>query len=139
MKQKVFFLIAISFASMLIGSCKKEAGEGGNSSITGTVHTTKCNGTFTFYQGEFLGADEDVYIIYGDDITYGDRIKSGPDGKFEFKYLREGSYKIYVYSDDTVNVTPIVLIGKVPVYKEVDITSKKQTVDCGTLEIKKNN
>jgi hypothetical protein len=118
-------------ALLLLTSCEKEAGEGGNSSIKGYVHVTDYDAFLINVQGEYPGADEDVYIIYGNDISYGDRIRTGPDGVFEFKYLREGDYKVYVYSADTS------LAGKVAVMKNVSITGKKQTVDAGTFNIKK--
>lgn len=125
-KFALIFLIAITF------SCEKGPGEGGNSSITGYVHVTDYNATFIFIQGEYDGADEDVYIIYGDDISYGERLRTGPDGRFEFKYLREGDYTVYVYSKDST------LAGKHPVSKSIKITKKKQTVDAGTFEIMEN-
>lgn len=122
----------LTTAAIIFASCEKDPGEGGSSSIKGYVHVTDYNSSFLIIQGEYPGADEDVYIKYGDDATYGDRIKSGPDGVFEFKYLREGDYTIYLYSDDTT------LAGKSVVSKTVTIDDKKQTVDAGTFEIKKN-
>ena len=123
---------------VLIGAfnaCKKDAGEGGNSTITGSVHITKYNAFFNIILGNYPGADEDVYIIYGDETGIGDRIKTDPNGKFEFNYLRKGNYKLYVYTSDTTNTDSI---GKVAIFKNVEITESKQTVDCGTFEIKKN-
>lgn len=117
---------------LLLAGCEKDPGEGGSSSITGYVHVTDYNATFLIIQGEYPGADEDVYIIYGDDISYGDRVRTGPDGRFEFKYLREGDYRVYVYSDDTT------LSGKSVVTVEAEIKDKKSTVDIGTLNIKKD-
>jgi hypothetical protein len=117
---------------VFIASCEKDAGEGGSSSITGNVHTTDYNATFLIVQGEYPAADEDVYIIYGDETSYGDRVKTSYDGRFEFKYLREGKYTIYTYSDDTT------LSGKSVVSVAAEITKKKQTVDVGQIEIKKN-
>jgi len=128
---KNFFLV-VFLITILATSCKKEPGEGGNSSITGYIHVTDYNSTFLIVQGEYDGADEEVHLIYGDDISYSERIRSGPDGRFEFKYLREGDYKVYVYSEDTT------LSGRSVVMKEVEITKKKETVDAGTFEIKKN-
>src|SRR5688572_889040 len=121
----------ISLAGIYSG-CEKDPGEGGTSSIKGYVHVTDYNASFLIVQGEYPGADEDVYIVYGDDISYGERIRSGPDGKFEFKYLREGKYSIYVYSEDTT------LSGNSVVLVETEITDKKQTIDVDTLHIKKN-
>lgn len=116
----------------IFSSCEKDAGEGGSSSITGYVHVTDYNASFLNVQGEYPGADEDVYIKYGDEVAVGDRIQAGPDGRFEFKYLREGNYTIYVYSEDTT------LSGNSVVSKVVEVTDKKQTVDAGTFDIKKN-
>ncbi len=117
---------------LLLVSCEKEAGEGGSSSISGYVHVTDYNSTFVIVQGEYDGADEDVYIIYGDDVTYGDKISAGPDGRFEFKYLRKGTYTVYVYSKDST------LAGKHAVSKVIEITGRKQKVDAGTFEIWEN-
>jgi hypothetical protein len=125
------YLLWMILPLISLTACEKEAGEGGNSSIKGYIHVTDYDAFLINIQGEYPGADEEVYIIYGNDISYGDRIRSGPDGVFEFKYLREGDYKIYVYSADTS------LSGKIAVQKSVSISSKKQTVDAGTFEIKK--
>lgn len=124
-------ILMLFIIGTIAGGCKKDAGEGGNSSIHGYVHVTDYNSTFTLIQGEYDGADEEVYIIYGDDIAVGDRIRASHDGTFEFPYLREGKYTIYVYQDDPG------LSGKSVVSKEVEITKKKQKVDAGTFEIKK--
>lgn len=120
-------------------SCKKGPGEGGTSSIHGYVSVLKLNPFLTDTLVIYGGYDEDVYIIYGDDISYGDRIRSGPDGNFEFKYLREGNYKIYVYSDDTLAPGFIDTVpNKYVVMKSIEITQKKQDIDAGTFEIKKH-
>jgi hypothetical protein len=73
-----------------------------------------------------------VFIIYGDDVSYSDKISAGPDGRFEFKYLREGNYTVYVYSKDST------LAGKHAVSKSIEISGKKQKVDAGTFEIWEN-
>jgi len=124
-------LITLLVTVLFLGGCKKEAGTGGSSSIKGYVHVTDYNANMLIIQGEYPGTDEDVYIIYGDDIQYGDRIRSGPDGRFEFKYLQKGDYTIYLYSDDTT------LVGRIPVVKKVTISKNHQQVDVGTVEIKK--
>src|SRR6187402_1441935 len=98
---KRFLFVVSIFSVLALSSCEKDAGEGGTSSITGYVHVTDYNATFLVVQGEYPGADEDVYIVYGNDISYGERIRTGYDGRFEFKYLREGKYTIYTYSEDT--------------------------------------
>lgn len=141
MKKSITILTLIA---LTIGTaCKKTAGEGGLSTIKGNVYTKNYNSNFSTLLGQYPGADVDVYIIYGDDVTFGDRIKSGPDGVFEFKYLRKGKYKIYVYSKDSVATVgyphsmtnPNVNAPDMAVYKEVEVTKRKQTVDTGTLDI----
>ncbi len=123
----VFIIIGTAFTS-----CQKEAGEGGNSTITGRIWVRNYNANFTQLNGQYAGADEDVYIIYGDDVTYGDRQKASPDGIFEFKYLRKGDYRIYIYSKDSTMQSPS---GKVTFTRDAAIKSKKETVDLGTITI----
>ncbi len=117
---------------LLALSCKKPEGEGGSASIKGTVWMQNWNSTYTFLESEYPATDEYVYIIYGDNTSYGDRIKTNYDGRFEFKYLREGTYKIYVYSKDKTLQSPS---GTVAVIKEVKITSRKQSIETDTLVI----
>lgn len=123
------FVIALIIT---VSSCKKTAGEGGNSTITGYVLVEEWNSTFTIHDSanDHPGADEDVYIVYGNDITYGNKVKTSPAGIFEFKYLRPGSYTVYVYSKDP---NPS---GKVAIERKVEITGKKQTVNTGTITVK---
>jgi hypothetical protein len=40
-----------------------------------------------------------VYIIAGDDPSYFDRVRTGPDGTFWFPYLRRGKYEVYALSE----------------------------------------
>jgi outer membrane lipoprotein-sorting protein len=138
-KEKLLFIMkngllicGVAMLLAVVSGCSKGPGEGGNSTITGYVHVTDYNATFVIVQGEYPGANEYVYLIYGDDISYGDRVRTTYDGRFEFKYLREGKYKVYVYSEDST------LSGQSVVVKEVEITSKKQTIDVGRIDIKKN-
>lgn len=129
----VFVLALLAFVS-----CKKEAGEGGNSSLTGKIFVRDYNSSFSVLNSSYDGADEDVYIIYGDDISYGNKIKASPDGRFEFKYLRKGDYTIYVYSKDTTrNSFGTLLVYTKAIKVNASINKKKQTVDIGTI-IKNN-
>jgi hypothetical protein len=135
--KKISKLILLSgVITLLIYGCKKGPGEGGNSSIRGYLEVIKMNQFLTDTMAIYGGADEDVYIIYGDDISYGDRIRSGPDGVFEFKFLRKGDYKVYVYSQDTLGFgLPDTVPNKFAVMKEANITEKKQIVDIDTMRI----
>ncbi len=129
--KNIFYTITLCSA-LFISACKKGPGEGGNSSINGRVQVTRYNTTFTTAQGSYYNADEWVYIIYGDDVSYGDRVLTNPDGRFEFKYLRKGNYTVYVYSEDAS------VAGKHAENKTIEITGKKQSIDAGIFEIKKH-
>ncbi len=113
-------------------SCRKEAGEGGTSTIKGKIWVEDWNNAFTIKNGEYAGYDEDVYILYGDAVSYSEKTKANPDGEFEFKYLRKGKYKIYVYSKDKTLQSKS---GDVSIIKEVEITGKKQTKEIEQITI----
>jgi hypothetical protein len=137
--KRILILTAIAFT--LVGiACKKPAGQGGRATITGRIWVKNYNALNSFtdvytLKGEFAGADEDVYIIYGDDISYGNKTKSGPDGVFEFKYLRPGNYKIYLQSKDTTRYSVFYLSGTKTVDASVTINSKKEIVKTEDLVI----
>lgn len=128
------FKAAILFTGLIfaIASCKKVAGEGGKASIRGKVWVENWNSSFTVLNGEYAGADVDVYIIYGDETNYGDKQTTNYKGEFEFKYLRKGKYKVYVYSQDN---TFTAQSGDTVVVKEIEIKDKKEKADLGTITI----
>ncbi len=129
------FFISIFLVCIALVACKKQAGDGGNSSIRGkvrvitrTVIDNPLSNTDTLN-----AADRDVYIIYGDNVSPDDRVRTNFDGEFEFKYLRPGDYTIYVYSDDTTGTVDVqdgdnfhLLVIK----KDITITDKKQDVEA---------
>jgi len=127
-----FPLFLMLTLSILLFSCTKDAGEGGNSTIYGKIITYNYNAEFTNLRGIYPGADEDVYIIYGSDRSYSQRIRSNYDGVYEFKYLRSGEYTIYVYSKDS---TLTLVSGIKPVIQKVTIDNKKQTVEAADMKI----
>ncbi len=133
MKQIYFsiFLILILF-----GGCKKEPGIGGDASIRGKVYSYRYNSTFTVKLSENYLPDTYVYLIYGNNISYGTRIKTTYDGAFEFKHLYEGKYKIYTYSKDSVAiVNGKVSPPNVAVIVDVDIKHKKDVFNAGTVKV----
>ena len=80
---------------------------------------------------EYSGYDEYVYIIYGDEVSYGDRIRSSYDGQFEFKYLRKGKYRIYTYSMALASLQDSAVI------RDVEITKNGQSIDLSNVIIYK--
>lgn len=138
MKNIFKFLVFSFFLSIVFCSCSKEPGSGGNSSIKGRIIVKECGPKMTGINNTYNGFDEDIYIIYGDDISYSDRTKTDYEGDFEFKYLRKGSYKIYFYSMDSTQIDPNnsnTSWLEVPIIKEISITKKKQVVDVGTISL----
>lgn len=121
---------------LFVAACKKGPGEGGNSSIKGSVWVKNYNASFTVLNNEYAGAGEDVYIIYGDEVSYGERIEANYKGEYEFKYLRPGKYTIYVYSKDSAaTVNGDANAPDMAVVKEVEITDKKQQVEAPLITI----
>jgi hypothetical protein len=130
MKQLLILLVCfISFFS-----CSKYEGQGGAATIKGVVVEQKYNSLGNVIPGaSYPIADQDVYIIYGAENTfYDDDIKTSYDGSFEFRYLRKGTYKIFVYED--CNSCPS---GKKEVLRQVEIKAKKQNLLMDTIYIKK--
>ncbi len=131
MKRSVnFFLVLLLLTAFY--SCSKEAGEGGNSTIYGKMTTYNYNAEFTNLRGIYPSADEDIYIIYGNDRSYSERVKTNYDGVYEFKYLRPGDYTIYAYSKDS---TLTLISEMVAVIRNVTITDNKQTVEAEEMKI----
>lgn len=101
MKNSIFIFVLLTLIS-----CQKDEGEGGTSAIYGKLKTINLQ-HFDIPGNEridtlsqYYHADEDVFIIYGDnDNLYDDNYKTSFDGSFGFESLRKGTYTIFVYSD----------------------------------------
>ncbi|HTF02579.1 MAG TPA: hypothetical protein VK826_01080 [Bacteroidia bacterium] len=132
MKKSVFAIAFIAITvSVFFGACSNGPGPGGKATIEGVLKATRYVNNCTTNAGSFLAEDEDVYIIYGDDPSYGDRVRTGPGGVFYFKYLRPGKYTIYAYS------TTCTVAERQAVIMEVEITDKNQALVTDTLRIEK--
>lgn len=115
--------VILILTSNLILSCAKEEGAGGTSSITGKVAVRQYNANFTQLVEQYYATDEEVFIIYGDDPVYGDKVTTNYDGTYQFEYLQEGHYTIYAYSEDSASYPTKHMI---PVIKKVNITGKNR-------------
>ena len=129
---KSYFVFLLAMIVVFATACRKEAGEGGTSSIIGKVYVKNYNASFTSLNGAYYGADEDIYIIYGNEISYGNKIKTNYDGVYEFKFLRNGLYKLYTYSKDSTLKSKS---GSIPVIKNVEIKGKNQKVNVADIII----
>lgn len=134
---KLQLFIWVIAAILAFSSCKKEAGDGGNSSIKGKI--TKelrvvLNNPGTAV-GTFPAADEDVYIIYGNHISPDDRVQTNYDGEYEFLYLRPGKYKVYTFSKDTNAVAVPWDEDHMSVLQQLEITEGNQQVVANDMTI----
>jgi len=125
------FLLLSAFVLLSL-SCKKQEGKGGDASISGSIAVKHYNSTFTEFISEYPGKDTYVYLIYGDDISYGQRIKTNFEGQFEFKYLYKGNYTVYLYSLDSTLTSAD---GSIAVVREVNIADRKEHIDLGTIQV----
>lgn len=130
MKFTRFALSLAGAALLLLSSCSNGPGAGGRATIIGKLKAQDYTNNCTTLNGEYFAADEDVYIIYGDEPSYGDRVRTAPDGTFMFRYLRKGTYKVYAYSDDCSSLS-----GTQAVIATVEITERKQEADAGIITV----
>lgn len=92
-------IFAFLLLPVLLFSCINEEGEGGTSIVQGYVYTIlHHDDVLNFDADTFPAAKTDVYIIYGDNAVYGDKMETAHDGFFQFKYLTKGSYRLYAFS-----------------------------------------
>ncbi len=122
-----YVLACISLLGLITG-CAKEPGIGGRGEIQGRIMEQ--------HQGEgdlYPRPDHEVYIVYGDGTTEDDNVRTGPDGRFRFPWLRKGEYRIYTFSEcEDLTACPG---GTVAVIREVDLIQRKDLVDVGDLNI----
>ncbi len=126
----------LALVVILFSGCTKEPGEGGNSSIRGVVNKEIriVLANPATYQFTTPAADEDVYIVFGDNVSPDNDINCNYKGEYEFMNLRQGKYTIYVYSKDTTGI-PQVDPDHMVIKHEVEITEKSQEIVVPTLTI----
>lgn len=92
-------ILLLSLIALFSFSCVNNEGEGGTSIVEGKVFKVlHYNNIYTFDTDTFPAAKEDVYIMYGNQPIYGDKMETGFDGYFRFRFLTTGTYRIYAYS-----------------------------------------
>lgn len=122
MSHKLFLVVLICFSFF---SCKKQPGEGGFASIEGKVYVKDYDDSYTIVTAEYYLPSETVYIIYGDGTEVANTVKTSYDGSFKFNYLRKGTYKIFVLSEDSTK--PFLAVPKEELV-QVNITKRKEKV-----------
>lgn len=126
---KCFFIFSLIIISLGV-SCKKGAGEGGRASIKGKVFSVNYNSSFTLAQDSGYLGGQKIYIIYGDEIAVGDNQDTNNKGEFEFKFLRKGHYKVFVYTKINSNHLDSAVV------QLAEITTGKQTVELPDFRIR---
>lgn len=132
--KKIAFSLSLGLIVLLgiaMASCSKEPGTGGNSAIYGKVYVKDYNDTFTVLNKECYGKDIDVYLFYGDDRSYKERVRTSYDGNYEFKYLRAGDYHVYCYSEDSTLQTRALI----PVIQDVTVSGNHKEVKTNDIII----
>lgn len=117
--------VVLLLSASLFSSCEKNSGEGGNATITGSVWVRDYNSSFTQLVSEYAGVKEDVYIVYGENVGYDDKVESDYLGYYRFNYLRPGKYTIFVYSEDSTMTSAD---GKTAIIRQVEITESDQVL-----------
>lgn len=114
-------LIPLILLTLTLG-CKKEPGVGGHATLTGHITVRDYNANFTQFLGTYDGANEYVYIVYGNHSGYDQRIKTDYNGDFQFAYLYPGKYTVYTYSIDSTFQS---LSGYVAVVQEIELAKRE--------------
>ncbi|MFT7614519.1 MAG: hypothetical protein ACI9J3_003501 [Parvicellaceae bacterium] len=110
--------------------CSKSPGYGGKGVIKGNVTINKVD-VFGQIEGSYIGTDQEISIIYGDNSNQiDDDIKTSFDGSFQFKYLYPGNYKVFLYSDHIQNM---VAPRDSSILFEVNIAGKEDVMDIGEI------
>lgn len=126
----IYKWLIFSACTLLFLGCEKEPGEGGRASIQGKLYIQEYNGDCSELRDEYYGINERVFIIAGDDPSYFEDVRTGPDGTFWFQYLRKGSYKVYAISEncDVAGQTE-------PIFIEVEIDERKQNFETQDIVV----
>ena len=129
MRRRILWLLFIVLCAV---SCKKEAGDGGLATIQGHVYENLYDPSGGFLE-QIPAATENVYLIYGDNTTYDDRVDTDADGKYEFKGLQKGEYRVFAFSDCNTCSS-----GSIEVGVDVEISDKKGTTAAADISVTKN-
>lgn len=80
---------------------------------------------------EYPAAEERVYIVYGDQSeVYDDDMRADFEGRYHFRYLREGTYTIFTYTDCNViqDTNCLASGGEYPVIRTVELGKNEDFV-----------
>lgn len=123
------YTILLGIAALVVlAGCDPAEGYGGTARITGKVVTKYYNDDYSMLIREAPAVDEQVFLLFGDNVNVGDRVESSPTGSFEFPFLQPGTYTVYFTSRDTTYTGEVENV----VSKEIELTAGAD-VDLGTM------
>ena len=123
-------LIVLFSVILMFVSCKKEPGKGGASKLKGRIVVDEYSVYNYNHVRSYYAADETVYIVYGNNDYYGDRVRTNSDGYYEFSNLQHGEYHVYTYTENEQE-------DKKAVYADVNIESNGSVVDVPYIKVRK--
>lgn len=123
-----WFNLALFFGLALLSSCTQDEGFGGNGKIKGQLIEKTFDNDFKVLLSEEPAKAEDIFIVFGNATTVGDKVETSFTGDFEFTYLWPGTYTIYYMSEDTSDGS----MPEMEVLTEINL-GKNETIDMGTL------
>ena len=136
LKTKQLQISILSAIICISVSCKKNAGPGGQASVTGKVYAYDFDNTYNYLISQGYSVGTKVYIIYGNNTDIGNNLVTSYDGSFEFKYLNKGHYKVFAASVDTSYKVKGNNSAN-PVIMEFDIKNAKEKITLADIVINK--
>lgn len=92
-------ILTLAVVVLLLPACNKGEGKGGTGTVQGYVRLVHHpDDDFELNADTMVAAKTDVFLVYGDETYYGDDVETGPDGLYQFEYLRPGQYTVFAYS-----------------------------------------
>lgn len=92
-------LMTLLALALILSSCNKGPGEGGTGTVQGYVKLVHHpDDDYTLTPDTMAAAKTDVFIIYGNEVYFGNDVETGADGMYQFEYLRPGDYTVFAYS-----------------------------------------
>lgn len=96
------FFASLLCSGLLLTGCEQDPGEGGRATISGTImwrdtYSSAVINVEDSIIAEYPAIEERIYLVYGNEGVYDDDFRTDYDGKYEFKFLRKGQYKLYAY------------------------------------------
>ena len=116
-------ILIVLLCLCLLPACEKEPGDGGKAEIHGTVLRQNVNALGIPQGAPYPYQDTRVFIEYGDHQYQDDDVRTGPDGKFAFRWLRKGDYTIYAYGECSCPGNSIAVERKVSIDGKKDVVT----------------